>query len=329
MANSSDIRKDNKKKIYRLMLDHQQYTKQQISVKTGLSVATCNTLLNDMAANKVLVIGEEKEFRGVGRSSWLYEIDDEHEHYILVSFVVNQGMRNVDYYVVSATGNIIRKECTVCETIDCENVISVIDGLISDCSSMKQIVLGIPGVIDGAEIEFCDIKELEIADIKRKLQEHFKLIVSMENDMHCMAYGYGRKKQLVNEVITLAGFPSHILPGTVTMHKGQIISGYNGIAGLAGFMPFGINPDEVPDMMVEGKCLDIISRIIGAIIAFQNPNEIVFSGDLINNRILSEVKDYCRRSIPEKYMPVFKMVSGFSEYLIEGMFQIAVENKEL
>ena len=300
MVNSSDIRKDNKKKIYRLMLDHQQYTKQQISVKTGLSVATCNTLLNDMAANKVLVTGEEKEFRGVGRSSWLYEIDDEHEHYILVSFVVNQGMRNVDYYVVSATGNIIRKECTVCETIDCENVISVIDGLISDCSSMKQIVLGIPGIIDGAEIEFCDIKELEIADIKRKLQEHFKLIVSMENDMHCMAYGYGRKKQQVNEVITLAGF-----------------------------MPFGINPDEVPDMMVEGKCLDIISRIIGAIIAFQNPNEIVFSGDLINNRILSEVKDYCRRSIPEKYMPVFKMVPGFTEYLIEGMFQIAVENKEL
>ena len=300
MANSSDIRKDNKKKIYRLMLDHQQYTKQQISVKTGLSVATCNTLLNDMTANKVLVTGEEKEFRGVGRSSWLYEIDGEHEHYILVSFVVNQGMRNVDYYVVSATGNIIRKECTVCETIDCENVISVIDGLISDCSSMKQIVLGIPGVIDGAEIEFCDIKELEIADIKRKLQEHFKLIVSMENDMHCMAYGYGRKKQQVNEVITLAGF-----------------------------MPFGINPDEVPDMMVEGKCFDIISRIVGAIIAFQNPNEIVFSGDLINNRILSEVKDYCRRSIPEKYMPVFKMVSGFSEYLIEGMFQIAVENKEL
>ena len=300
MANSSDIRKDNKKKIYRLMLDHQQYTKQQISVKTGLSVATCNTLLNDMTANKVLVTGEEKEFRGVGRSSWLYEIDGEHEHYILVSFAVNQGMRNVDYYVVSATGNIIRKECTVCETIDCENVISVIDGLISDCSSMKQIVLGIPGVIDGAEIEFCDIKELEIADIKRKLQEHFKLIVSMENDMHCMAYGYGRKKQQVNEVITLAGF-----------------------------MPFGINPDEVPDMMVEGKCFDIISRIVGAIIAFQNPNEIVFSGDLINNKILSEVKDYCRRSIPEKYMPVFKMVPGFTEYLIEGMFQIAVENKEL
>ena len=300
MVNSSDIRKDNKKKIYRLMLDHQQYTKQQISVKTGLSVATCNTLLNDMTANKVLVTGEEKEFRGVGRSSWLYEIDGEHEHYILVSFVVNQGMRNVDYYVVSATGNIIRKECTVCETIDCENVISVIDGLISDCSSMKQIVLGIPGVIDGAEIEFCDIKELEIADIKRKLQERFKLIVSMENDMHCMAYGYGRKKQQVNEVITLAGF-----------------------------MPFGINPDEVPDMMVEGKCLAIIARIIGAVIAFQNPNEIVFSGDLINNKILSEVKDYCRRSIPEKYMPVFKMVPGFTEYLIEGMFQIAVENKEL
>ena len=39
--------KENKKAICRFMLDGEQYTKQQVSAGTGLSVATCNTLLND------------------------------------------------------------------------------------------------------------------------------------------------------------------------------------------------------------------------------------------------------------------------------------------
>ena len=51
MATSSDIRRDNKKRIYKLVLNHESYTKQQISVMMRLSVATCKTLLNDMKSN--------------------------------------------------------------------------------------------------------------------------------------------------------------------------------------------------------------------------------------------------------------------------------------
>ena len=67
MITSSDIRKANKKRIYKLMLNHESYTKHQISVMSGLSVATCNTLLNDMESDGVLSIGDAKELRGVGR----------------------------------------------------------------------------------------------------------------------------------------------------------------------------------------------------------------------------------------------------------------------
>ena len=94
-------------------------------------------------------------------------------------------------------------------------------------------------------------------------------------------------------------------------------------------LPLGINPDEIPDLMVEGKCTDIISRVIGAVIAFNNPKEIVFSGELINEKVLNEVAEYCSRSVPVKYMPEFKIVEDFDEFLINGMFQIAIENKEL
>lgn len=66
MKNSADIRRDNKKSIYRFLLEDRgavrtsqtmerpegerlrQYTKQEVAAATGLSPATCNTLLNDM-----------------------------------------------------------------------------------------------------------------------------------------------------------------------------------------------------------------------------------------------------------------------------------------
>ena len=329
MITSSDIRKDNKKKIYKMMLNRESYTKNQISAMTGLSVATCNTLLNDMESNGVLSIGDEKELRGMGRGSSLYFIDDEHEYYILVNLSAKKEHRIVDYYVVSATGKIIKEDHVKYVVIRVKDIAGVIEKFLAKYSYVNQIVLSVPGVIDGDEIEYSDIKELEGARVKEKLREQFDMSISIENDMHCIAYGYKDSKQDENTVITLACFPSHVQPGTVTMHKGQIISGYNGIAGLAGFMPLGISPNEIPKLMEEGKCTDLISRIIGAVIAFNNPKEIVFSGEPINEKVLDEVAEYCSKSLPAKYMPEFKIVADFDKFLINGMFQIAIENKKL
>ncbi len=39
--------------------------------------------------------------------------------------------------------------------------------------------------------------------------------------------------------------------------------------------------------------------------------------------------EYCGKSVPAKYMPEFKIVADFDEFLINGMFQIAIKNKEL
>ena len=311
------------------MLNHESYTKQQISAMTGLSVATCNTLLNDMESNGILSIGDEKELRSVGRGSLLYSINDGHEYYILVNISVQKEYRIVDYYVVSACGNIIQKSHVECEVVKVKDIANAIEGFMTEYSNANQIVLSIPGVIDEEEISFSDIRELEGAGLKEKLREQFGKNIFMENDMHCIAYGYKDSKQDENTVVTLACFPSHVQPGTVTMHKGQVISGYNGIAGLAGFMPLGISPDEIPDLMVESKCTDIISRVIGAVIAFNNPKEIVFSGELISEKVLAEVAKYCSKSVPAKYMPEFKIAANFDEFLINGMFQIAIENKKL
>ena len=82
MKDSADIRKVNKNKI---LWQGGQYAKQQISLKTGLSVATCNTLLNTMEEAGE-VIGEKKQLQDVGRESVCYQINEAYESFLCVYF---------------------------------------------------------------------------------------------------------------------------------------------------------------------------------------------------------------------------------------------------
>ena len=230
---------------------------------------------------------------------------------------------------MNAIGTIVEEKQNTYDSFDLDDMIFAVNIMNAKYGNVKQIVISVPGVIDGDEVKFCDIEELEGVKIVSHFTGETVCMISVINDMHGIVYGYQAEHKDERSVVTLAGFTSHLLPGTVTMHKGQVISGSNGIAGLVGFMPFDVDVAEIPGMMEEGKCFDIIAKTIGSIIAFLNPNEIVLTGDLINANIVADLITYCKRSVPEEYMPEFIIVSGFDAYLFRGMFQIAVDNKIL
>lgn len=108
MKDSADIRKINKYKIKKILWNGGKYTKQQISVQTGLSIATCNTLLNDMEQSKE-VIGEKKRLQDVGRESVCYQINEEYESFLCIYFELINGERILSLYRLSAVGNIIER----------------------------------------------------------------------------------------------------------------------------------------------------------------------------------------------------------------------------
>ncbi len=328
MNNSADIRRENKKKIYRFMLDGRQYTKQQVSIGTGLSVTTCNTLLNDMQTQDI-VIGGSKRSGEVGRHSVLYQIRDDHECYLAIHFVVERGSKIIETIIFSAIGKILNKKRERYESVDYWQVLRNIDTMIKAYPNLAQIIVGTPSIAEHGIIKHCDIPELENVSLKADLEKEFGLPVSVENDMHHKAYGYCMKTNNGNEVITLAYFPSHILPGTVTIHKGMIIRGANGFAGMTGFLPYDVSRKEQMTMLEPQSCIPFIAKSVTAIIVLHNPGTIVLTGDLINEKMLEKVKKICMEDIPEEYMPQFLIVDSFDEYYYEGMYQLAVDRKEI
>ncbi|MDD3219085.1 MAG: ROK family protein [Lachnospiraceae bacterium] len=328
MSNSADIRKENKKAIYRFMLDGNQYTKQQVSIGTGLSVATCNTLLNDMQMQGI-VTGGDKISGEVGRSSVLYQIKDDHESYLAIHFLVEHGMKMVETILFSATGKILNQEKREYKLVDYTLVESMIEGIMEKYHGITQIIVGTPSIAEHGIVKHCDIPELENVPMKANLEARFKVPVAIENDMHHKAFGYCKKTNTENEVITLGYYPSHILPGTVTIYKGMIVKGANSFAGMTGFLPYEVNRQEQLDMLQPETCIPFIAKSICAIIVLLNPGTIVLTGDLIEENMMEKVKEKCLADIPKEYIPQFLLVDSFDEYYYEGMYQLAVEQKVL
>lgn len=327
MNNSADIRKENKRAIYRFMLDGRPYTKQQVAKGTGLSAATCNTLLNDLTAQGI-VTGGSKQSGEVGRSSVLYQINEEHECYLAIHFYVVKGQRWLESIVFSATGRILSKTTRPYDLVGYEQVEAAIEEVVKAYPRLTQIIIGTPSIAQFGIIRHCDIPELEEVPMVDKLERRFSLPVAMENDMHHKAYGYYMKTGNREEVLSLGYFSGHILPGTATIHKGTIIRGANSFAGMTGFLPYNVSKEEQLAMLKPETCIPFVARSICAIIVLLNPSTIVLTGDLINESMLDTIIGICRKDIPAEYMPAFKIVDSFDAYYYAGMYQLAVDRKE-
>lgn len=327
MGSSAEIRRDNKKAIYRFMLGRTACTKQQVAQGTGLSVATCNTLLNDLTAQEILLC-DGKQFAEVGRSSVLYRINENHEQYLAIHFYVLKKQHWVQYLVFSATGRILDKQTQSYPLVDYPLVESVIADVLARYPAICQIIVGTPSIAQFGIIRHCDIPELEHVPMVENLETRFSLPVAMENDMHHKAYGYYKKTGNREDVISLGYFSSHILPGTATIHKGTIIRGANSFAGMTGFLTYDVSKEQQLAMLKPETCIPFIAKSVNAIIVLQNPGTIALTGDLIDPEMLPAIRERCARDIPEEYMPEFKIVDSFDEYYYEGMFQLAVDRKE-
>lgn len=326
MKDSADIRKLNKNKIRKILWGGGQYTKQQISADTGLSVATCNTLLNEMELAKE-VIGEKKRLCDVGRESVCYQVNEEYETILCISFEKITDKKFLNMALLSPVGRILEQRSLCYDILNYSVISENISDISTQYTNISQIMVGTPSIAEFGTIRHCDIVELENEKIVQNLTEKFHIPVHLENDMHFKAYGYYKKCNKQEEVITLANFPLHVLPGTVSVHAGTVLKGKNQFAGMVGFLPYGIERQEEMALLEKETCRPLVSKAIASIIAIVNPGVIVFTGELLNEDSLEWIRRDCLDSIPMEYIPDFIYEDNFNSFYLEGMYQKALELK--
>lgn len=324
MNDTASLRRENKKRIRSVMRDGEEYTKQQLALRTGLSVSTCNTLLNEMEEERE-VVSEKKKLQEVGRTSSVFRMNEAYENSLCIWFEIILGKRHLNTYLLSQLGTILGKSEEIFDRIDQIRIERTIRDVFEKNSNIVRIMIGTPSLVDGGVIRHCDIPELENVDLQGFLQKKFQVPVHMENDMHYRAYGYYKAKGRPDGVLTLANFPAHILPGTASIHKGELISGHSGLAGMVGFLPFEFDRKKETELLDEKNGLPIIIKAVVSVIAVINPQRIVFTGDLLAEGLLAQLESECKKFIPGEHMPEMCYEEDTNPYYLRGMYEKAME----
>ena len=333
MSDTSDVRRRNANAIRRLLWAGGCITKQEAARILGLSVATCNTLLNEMAASGE-VVAEPVRASAVGRSSQGFRANEDYATVVCASAdVEGADNRAVRLALLSVTGAVLERRAITMERLQPADLMQLVADFCKPFGNVAQVVMGVPGIARGGVVDHCDIAELNGVELATAVGEAAGAPVHMENDMHLKAYGYFCEQGDPQNVVTLANFPAHVLPGTATVHAGSVIHGTHEFAGMAGFLPFGpdgavLAPDDVRALLVPETCRPIVSRSVASIVALLNPHEVVLTGDLLEPHCIDWIRSDCQRTVPDEFMPRLRYEPNFDGYYLSGMYHAALDEME-
>lgn len=327
MSDSAEIKKKNKALIRKLLVKDHAYSKQQISMKTGLSVASCNTYLNEMEQSGE-VIGEKQKLHEVGRNSIVYRLNEEYESIIGIYFELIGGIKSLTTAVFSPTGQVKHLQKRSFAMLDAGCIQKSLASVLEQFPNASQILVGTPSIAENGVIRHSDIPELEEVKLVSLLEEQSGLPVFLANDMYYKIYGYDQEQQIFDQVITLVNYPSGVLPGTATVHNGSVLTGRNLFAGMVGFLDYGMSRDEQIRKMQRPMAGPFIIQAAIALISILNPHKLLFTGDLIEESDLGKIRKACQQYIPEEYMPDFGYISDITPYYLMGMYWKAINRKD-
>lgn len=326
MKDAADIKRENKAQIQKLLRSGKSYTKQQISLQTGLSVASCNTYLNEMEKAGE-VIGEKKKLHEVGRNAMVYKLNESYESILCIYFELIQGVKSITTVVFSPVGNILHQQVRQFDRLDSAVVKQRVAAMLDAFPNVTQIIVGTPSIAENGVIRHSDILELENVPLKAELETKFHRPVFLANDMHYKVYGYYRQEQIADQIVTLVNYPSGVLPGTATVHKGVLLTGRNLFAGMVGFLDYGMSLEQEIERLQRPTAEPLIVQASIALISILNPHQLLFTGDLLREDDLQRIHAACRKCIPEEYMPEFRFIPSTEEYYLRGMYWAAMDRK--
>ena len=192
VSNTAQVRSYNIEIIKNALKAIPSGTKNTISRLTGLSVATCNTLLNELeASGEILEVSEPLCAGSVGRPAKIYRFNERFSYTLCMYATTIGGHRKLHYGVMDLLGQIIESDCINKPLLDYHEISDSITILMEKYPQIRAIGFGVPGIVNRKmEVEACDIEALNECPLRERLEKQFNVDVVVDNDMNLIAYGF-------------------------------------------------------------------------------------------------------------------------------------------
>lgn len=328
ISNTAKIKQINVELVKEALIELKYGTKQSISNETGLSVATCGNILNELVeSGEVIEVDLEQPSGGRPARRFIYNANFRYVAGIYVSD--KEGINKITYAVTNLVGEMIEENSIILDDISYESIVSLIGKLIERYEIIKAIGIGVPAVVyEGAIVGNCDIKELSNLPLQKQLEELFPIEIIVENDMNLQALGFYRKQNFhTNKSIAIINFPKDNCIGSGIIVDGHIIKGNTNFAGEVSYLPLGLSQEDLIKELEKGdQFLQLAVKIITSIITVINPATIVLTGELVKSDMMGDLISACLKIVPEKHMPEITVRENIHDDYINGLVSVTIES---
>ncbi|MFV0361830.1 MAG: ROK family protein [Suipraeoptans sp.] len=299
-------------------------TKNTVSQMTGLSIATCNTILNELSEAK-RVIEVECDVPAAGRPPKSYQFNADFAHICCMYFTFENFNRVIHYTIVNLLGDNLESQELEMDYIDSNTIITVITDLMSNDSLISKVSVGFEGYLKEGKIVSSGIPELLDCPLKQILIDQFGIEVHCDNDMNIIALGLFRQlaPQSKDPFVAIGLFKGRC-PGAGTIVYQKIVKGMSNFAGEVMLLS-GCGDDFWTDISQHyEKAVSTAYQIVLSYITTINPRTIVLTGLNASGDMLKRIKDACSKHLHEEHIPELLFIENIKEYYIDGLFQKTV-----
>ncbi|MDN5301947.1 MAG: hypothetical protein PWQ60_1461 [Thermoanaerobacteraceae bacterium] len=257
------IKEINKDLIKQVIKDKGPISKPEIAGITKLSLPTVNKIVDYLVETncvKANGLGET----GSGRKPVLYEINSSAGN-VIALFFENDYIRGA---ISNIIGEILETERVEIDLGSKEGALNstcnIINRLMQGRENVKAIGIGVPGVVkpQGTIYSIPNITGWEGINLKKMIQERYRIPIFIENDVNLIALGvyYRQLKKKYSNVVYVY-FGKGIGSGIIIDKKL-----YKGSTNFAGEISYMVTQDLYPEQLYEAKFKGLLEKEVSDII---------------------------------------------------------------
>lgn len=322
-ADAKLMKELNKRQLRRILRQCKEATKPELADRTGLSVVTINSLLEDLLkTGEVVQSGLAPS--GGGRPSTRYQYRPDYRYAVLLYGHQSEGRNLMHLAVVNLMGECVWRKEEYFDEILVESFEAVLDDVFGRFPETGLLAFGLPGEVVDDVVTIHDYQALVGPEFMAHYKERYHLPVVFENDINAMTYGACREGDV--EKATVAGIylPRIYPPGAGLVIQGKIYYGTSHCAGELAGLPVPVSWDSL-DYGRENDVLEnlkLLTAVYGFTVA---PETLIFYGDFFTEELQEQLRAYSGRLLEGKFHMDLIFAENLERDYEEGMKRLALE----
>ena len=329
MQGTSRLKALNQQAILRFLLRFEGATKSGIAQATGLSVAACTALLDEMIADGRVRELEHAAPRG-GRPARRFALDAEREHLLALRCERADGESRMDWRVLDLQGRELRGGRELCEApLEPEAWCAAVARRLAEDPKIAAVAAGFPGVVDRGRVQICDFQGLIGFDAETALRERFGVRAAADNDTNCIALGYYHLHGFqADDSVSAVLWNRDVYSGSGSVVGGRVVRGATSFAGELSYVA-GARPraERLAAFSNPETFLDAAAEELSGLIAVLNPRLVVATGTLTVSHTPQEFARACKHFIPDGHLPEFAVAADVSAEYTAGLYRSLLERE--